>query len=183
MPTIDLGSVVGPQGPQGTGSQGPQGPQGPAGPNQITTTTSTPFNGVIVGNGSACRALAIDAQPTNNSNGMVNSGAIYTAIHSQTALISNPVVVTSDTTVNLSSPASDFSFLILYGTAGGTAAGNRFCIILPVVALANGYFAPVAANSTVGYIRVGYTDSNASKLRIISQSYSSMTLNAIYGKL
>lgn len=61
MPTVDLGSVVGPQGPQGaTGPQGPQGVQGDPGPSQVTGDTSTTLNGVLVGNGSKVSSKPID---------------------------------------------------------------------------------------------------------------------------
>lgn len=55
MPTIDLGSVVGPQGPQG--NTGPQGPQGNPGPNEILTTTETALEGILAGNGSTVETL------------------------------------------------------------------------------------------------------------------------------
>lgn len=54
MPSIDLGSVVGPQGPQGV-----QGPQGNAGPNQVTGDTSTTLNGILYGENGAVAAKDI----------------------------------------------------------------------------------------------------------------------------
>ena len=85
--------------------------------------------------------------------------------------------------IPLSESALNYSLLILYGTAGGTAAGNRFCIAVPTVALGNGYFAPVAANSTLGAMRLGISGGDYTRLRIISQTFSSMTVTAVYGKL
>lgn len=59
---------AGPQGPQGIqgiqgvqGNQGSQGIQGDPGPNNITTTTSTDLNGILVGNGTFVSSI------TNNS--------------------------------------------------------------------------------------------------------------------
>lgn len=61
MPSIDLGSVVGPQGPQGVqGIQGVQGEQGPAGPNTVTGTTTTALSGVLFGNGTNVLSRALD---------------------------------------------------------------------------------------------------------------------------
>ena len=61
MPTLDLGSVVGPQGPQGVqGIQGIQGETGAAGPNLVSSSTSTALQGVLFGNGSTVEAKALD---------------------------------------------------------------------------------------------------------------------------
>lgn len=81
MPVIDLGSVVGPAGPQGaTGATGERGVQGLPGPNQLTTLTSTPLAGVIVGENGVVGARQIDAVPTADSTGFATSGGVYTAL-------------------------------------------------------------------------------------------------------
>ena len=89
MPQIDLGSVVGPQGPQGNvGPQGAQGIQGNVGPNQVTGSTSTTFGTaaspvVLTGNGSKVGYKAIDAQPTANSQNLISSQAVASALNSK----------------------------------------------------------------------------------------------------
>lgn len=90
--------------------------------------------------------------------------------------------VSTDTTLALSEAANGFTLLIIYGHAGGTTAGYRFCIAVPTVALGNSFFVPAAANNTLGAIRIGLTDSDWTKLRIISQTFSSMQINSIYGR-
>lgn len=78
MPTIDLGSVVGPRGEQG--NTGPQGPQGVAGPSLISTTTQTTLTGVLAGDGSVVGVRAVDASPTANSTNLAQSGGVKAAI-------------------------------------------------------------------------------------------------------
>ena len=97
-------------------------------------------------------------------------------------LFNTPTDVSTDTTLTLSAAANGFTLLIVYGHAGGTSAGNRFCIVLPTVAMGNSYFAPVAANNTVGAMRVGLTNDEWTKLRILSQTFSSMRIDTIYGR-
>lgn len=80
MPSIDLGSVVGPQGAQGaTGPQGPQGPQGEAGPSQVTGTTSTTLTGLLYGNGSAVgtKQIGTDVAPQAQISGIFSASASY----------------------------------------------------------------------------------------------------------
>lgn len=81
MPTIDLGSVIGPKGPQGvTGNTGATGPTGSTGPNQLTGSTSTTLSGVLQGNGSVVQAVASDATPTSGSNNIVRSGVVFNSL-------------------------------------------------------------------------------------------------------
>lgn len=109
------------------------------------------------------------------------SQAITTA-GSLTRLFNTPTDVSSDKTLTLSEAANGFTLLIIYGHAGGTTAGYRFCIAVPTVALGNSFFVPAAANNTLGALRLGLTDSDWTKLRIISQTFSSMQINNIYGR-
>lgn len=83
MPTIDLGSVVGPQGQQG--NTGPQGEQGIAGPSLISASTQTTLTGVLAGDGSTVGVRAVDATPTNNSTNLVSSGGVYNKITNDVA--------------------------------------------------------------------------------------------------
>ena len=83
MPTIDLGSVVGPQGEQG--NTGPQGEQGIAGPSLISASTQTTLTGVLAGDGSTVGVRAVDATPTNNSTNLVSSGGVYNKIANDVA--------------------------------------------------------------------------------------------------
>ncbi len=83
MPTIDLGSVVGPQGEQG--NTGPQGEQGVAGPSLISASTQTTLTGVLAGDGSTVGVRAVDSTPTANSNNLVSSGGVYTKITTDVA--------------------------------------------------------------------------------------------------
>ena len=81
MPSLDLGSVVGPQGEQGaTGAQGIRGEQGLPGPNQVTNSTATPLTGLLTGNGSVVGVASIDEAPTANSTGFARSGGADKAI-------------------------------------------------------------------------------------------------------
>lgn len=76
MPTIDLGSVVGPQGQQG--NTGPAGPQGVAGPSLISASTQTTLTGVLAGDGGTVGIRAIDPTPVANSTNLVASGGAKT---------------------------------------------------------------------------------------------------------
>ena len=81
MPTIDLGQVVGPQGPQGeTGATGAQGAQGNPGPNQVTGSTATNLNGVLMGSGGTVGVRSVDSAPTNLSTNLITSGGVASAI-------------------------------------------------------------------------------------------------------
>lgn len=82
MPTIDLGSVVGPQGAQG--NTGPQGPQGVAGPSLISSTTQTTLNGVLAGDGSVVGIRGVDVTPANTTN-LVQSNGVYASLADKTA--------------------------------------------------------------------------------------------------
>ena len=75
MPTIDLGSVVGPQGAQG--NTGPQGPQGVAGPSLITSATETTLTGVLAGDSGTVGVRAVDDAVTSLSPNLITSGAVY----------------------------------------------------------------------------------------------------------
>lgn len=79
MPTIDLGSVVGPQGEQG--NTGPQGEQGVAGPSLISASTQTTLTGVLAGDGSTVGVRTVDGAPTNFSTNLVTSGGVYSQIN------------------------------------------------------------------------------------------------------
>lgn len=83
MPTIDLGSVVGPQGAQG--NTGPAGPQGVAGPSLVSASTQTTLTGVLAGDGNTVGVRAVDATPTNNSTNLVSSGGVYNKITNDVA--------------------------------------------------------------------------------------------------
>ena len=76
MPTIDLGSVVGPQGQQG--NTGPAGPQGVAGPSLVSASTQTTLTGVLAGDGSTVGIRAVDATPVANSTNLAQSGGVKT---------------------------------------------------------------------------------------------------------
>lgn len=78
MPTIDLGPVVGPQGSQG--ATGPAGPQGAAGPSLISASTQTTLSGVLAGNGGTVGVRPVDASPTNLSDNLISSGAVFSAL-------------------------------------------------------------------------------------------------------
>ena len=80
MPTIDLGSVVGPAGATGqTGATGPQGIQGNPGPNQVTATTSTNLTGILQGNGTTVGAVGtgIEIASTTDINSITDTGWYY----------------------------------------------------------------------------------------------------------
>lgn len=91
MPTIDLGSVVGPQGAQGaTGARGPQGVQGSPGPNQITNSTSTTLSGVLMGSSGVVGVRAVDTTPTNLSTNLISSGGVASAMNALYSQTVNP---------------------------------------------------------------------------------------------
>lgn len=81
MPTIDLGSVVGPQGEQG--NTGPQGEQGVAGPSLISASTQTTLTGVLAGDGSTVGVRAVDGVPTFYSTNLITSGGVYSQINAK----------------------------------------------------------------------------------------------------
>ena len=82
MPVIDLGYVIGPVGPQGApGATGADGVQGDPGPNQVTGSTSTTFDGILQGNGTAVSVLQSDDSPTKDSTNALRSGAVYNALN------------------------------------------------------------------------------------------------------
>lgn len=92
MATIDLGRVIGPAGPAGQdGGSGPQGIQGPPGPNLVSGSTSTSLTGFLYGNGSMVQAVSSDVAPTSNSNNIVRSGAVFSALqkHGRKNLLGN----------------------------------------------------------------------------------------------
>lgn len=134
MPIIDLGSVVGPQGPQGaTGAAGAQGVQGPAGPNQVTAATSTTFgsanyNAVLIGNGSKVGSKSFDSEPTENSQNMLTSGAVFTGLEARMRIVQNRLEAGQTLTITLPQNAN-------YGAYGiqimcsGTAAGQHAFLI------------------------------------------------------
>ena len=86
--------IQGPQGEQGLqgiqGQTGPQGPQGPQGNSAYITIGGQPYSNVNT-----------DATPTENSNNLMTSGAIYNAIKTTTgtgsasSYSSKPVTITS----------------------------------------------------------------------------------------
>lgn len=90
MPTIDLGSVVGPQGEQG--NTGAQGPQGVAGPSLISASTQTTLTGVLAGDGSVVGVRTVDASPTNLSTNLVTSGGVYEMIKTDDAYLKSTTV-------------------------------------------------------------------------------------------
>lgn len=76
MPTIDLGSVVGPQGPQGAqGATGATGAQGSPGPNQVSANTSCSLTGVLKGNNSKVTTIPVDSTPDAAHTGNLISSA------------------------------------------------------------------------------------------------------------
>lgn len=94
MPTIDLGSVVGPQGIQG--ATGPRGAQGVAGPNMISATTQTTLDGVLAGNNGTVGVRLVDTTPTATSTKLITSGAVKAAIDD---VLANEIMYYPDQTV------------------------------------------------------------------------------------
>lgn len=131
MPILDLGSVVGPAGPQGVqGPTGQQGVQGSPGPNQVTAATSTTFgsanyNAVLTGNGSKVGSKPFDSEPTANSQNMLTSGAVATALEAKpTMRVFN---LQAGQTLTITLPNSEYygSYgMMLVGT--GTASTQMF---------------------------------------------------------
>lgn len=79
MPVIDLGRVVGPRGADGASIIGPQGPRGEAGPNQVSTTTATSLNGLLIGNGTNVNVKSITDTISQNSAAIPTSSAVYSS--------------------------------------------------------------------------------------------------------
>ena len=116
--------ATGPQGPQGeTGATGPQGPQGetgaagPAGPNSISAATATTLSGVLAGNGATVEVKPVDAAPTANSNNLVTSDGVASAIAAVRGL-AQAVEIPSNSDLN------DFTSPGVYYCASGTVAAT-----------------------------------------------------------
>ena len=82
MPSIDLGSVVGPAGAQGPqGATGATGAQGPSGPNQVSATTSTTLSGILKGNGTVVGVATVDPDPNeSHSDNLISSAGVANAL-------------------------------------------------------------------------------------------------------
>lgn len=82
MPSIDLGSVVGPAGAQGPqGATGATGAQGPSGPNQVSASTSTTLSGILKGNGTVVGVATVDPNPNaNHSDNLISSAGVANAL-------------------------------------------------------------------------------------------------------
>lgn len=82
MPSIDLGSVVGPAGAQGPqGATGATGAQGPSGPNQVSATTSTTLSGILKGNGTVVGVATVDPEPNaSHSDNLISSSGVADAL-------------------------------------------------------------------------------------------------------
>lgn len=108
MPTIDLGSVVGPQGPQGPqGATGATGAQGAAGPNQINGNTSTTLSGVLAGNGSTVTTKAVDSTPdSSHTDNLISSAGVANALAKEILYYKDQVV----------SPAQNAQIMIIPAT-------------------------------------------------------------------
>lgn len=198
MPVIDLGLVVGPQGTQGaTGATGAQGAQGPAGPNQVGTGTSTTLSGVLYGNGSNVYGNAPRDDVSENSNNLVRSSGIYSAIHSGmvsdmlfdgTASGSSPVNIAGATSsvpvsVTLSAPVVNYKLLAVTIHQGNTTGSYRgmLNLIAPALALQADY--PHASNGTIGYVRLAVDMVNSPNvLSFYGTSFSSpLYVVRVYG--
>lgn len=81
MPVIDLGQVAmrGPKGDPGEPGAASTVP-GPAGPNAVSGATTTPFTGVLAGNGTKVVEIPSDDQPTEDSPNIIRSGPVYNAL-------------------------------------------------------------------------------------------------------
>lgn len=82
MPSIDLGSVVGPAGAQGPqGATGATGAQGPSGPNQVSATTSTTLVGILKGNGTVVGVATVDSEPdATHPDNLITSAGVADAL-------------------------------------------------------------------------------------------------------
>lgn len=100
-------------------------------------------------------------------------------LYSEDILPSVTDVTAAGTTVTLSKDYDDYSWLILYGYAGGTNAASRFLAVLPTVALGSSIHFPIASGAGTGYARIS---ASGRTLTFVSQSYSSMRIDYVYGK-
>lgn len=170
MPTIDLGSVVGPRGAAGaTGATGAQGIQGIPGPNQVSTNTSTTLNGVLFGNGSNVYGAAPRDDVSSTSNSLVKSSGIYAEVHSSmieerlfdgTASGSSAVDISGATpsvpvNITLDHPVTDYKMIVVYIHQGTTTGSRRGGVSLVAQALGLQADYVVATNGNIGSVRIG----------------------------
>ncbi len=126
-------------------------------------------------------ALSFDDAPVSGSGNPVTSRGIWQAVRGQASLLAEAADVTADgTAVTLGDEVGNYSWLILFGTAGGTNAQSRFTLTVPTVVLTSGSYFPLAARATLGYVRLS---ASGRTLNFLTQSFTSMTVRNIYGKL
>lgn len=108
MPTVDLGSVVGPQGPRGyTGDTGQTGAQGDPGPNQVSATTSTTLNGVLSGDGEWVGTTPVDSAPNAlNTGNLISSAGVANALANEILYYNNQAVSVASGAEIMRIPAS-----------------------------------------------------------------------------
>lgn len=175
MPTIDLGSVVGPRGAAGaTGATGAQGIQGIPGPNQVSTNTSTTLNGVLYGNGSNVYGTAPRDDVSSTSNNLVKSSGIYAEVHSGmveetlfdgTATGSSAVDISGATSsvpvnITLAHPVTDYKMIVVFIHQQTTTGSRRGGMHLVAKALGLQADYVVATNGNIGSVRLGVDTGN-----------------------
>lgn len=126
MPTIDLGSVVGPRGEQGP--QGQTGAQGDAGPNLVTAETETTLTGVLAGANGVVGVRPVDSAPNSlNFTNLISSAGVATALAAKAPIASptftgTPLISDTPASGDNSHKIADTAF-VAAGLAGKAPSG------------------------------------------------------------
>lgn len=126
MPSIDLGSVVGPAGAQGPqGATGATGAQGPSGPNQVSATTSTTLVGILKGNGTVVGVATVDSEPdATHPDNLITSAGVANALAKEIIKVSFSLTGTGSSVTASKSNAKITADHDLIGYALGTPSAQ-----------------------------------------------------------
>ena len=155
--------------------------------NGLTASQAYAVGQYFCRNGKTCRAktaIASGATLTLNTNYVeVSGGALndFNPIFNQ--IFSTATSVASDTTVTATEALNAYAdVIIIFNTASTDPAASRGLITVPVNTLnANGNY-PVTMGSGVGSVRLVWSSSQPTKLRVISTSFATIYITAIYGR-
>ena len=124
--------------------------------------------------------IPADAAPTSESTNLVTSGGIYSYYNNHINLYSQSKDVSSaNTSIELSESMAGYSFLVVRGYAGGTAAQQRFVLTIPVLGLTETAWYPIATSVGAGGIRLS---GSSTTLTFVGHTYTSLTVYQVYGK-
>lgn len=124
--------------------------------------------------------LTFDAAPTSGGSNPVASGGIYSYYNNHHNLYNQSTDVSAaNTSIALSESMAGYSFLVVRGYAGGTAAQQRFVLTIPVLGLSETAWYPIATSVGAGGIRLS---GSSTTLTFVGHTYTSLTVYQVYGK-